>query len=238
MSQPDIEAIEALINHRFADRDLVRVAVRHASVADSRAVSNERMEFLGDAVLGLITCERIYQLYPEMLEGEMTKIKSKVVSRETCAQLAIAMGLHLHLQLGKGMRSAGGSGAAQVPMSLAAAALESIIAALYLDAGMDKARAFVVPLVEPMIREAEASKHQENYKSLLQHHAQQGAGNSPQYIVIEERGPDHSKHFLVAARVGQTQFEAAWGASKKIAEQAAAERALRALGILGGAVEA
>ncbi|MBX9735941.1 MAG: ribonuclease III [Phycisphaerales bacterium] len=234
MGQPDIEAIEALIGHRFADRELLRVAVRHASVADTRAVSNERMEFLGDAVLGLVTCERVYQLYPEMLEGEMTKIKSKVVSRETCAQLAIALGLHLHLQLGKGMRSAG----ATVPMSLAAAALESVIAALYLDAGMDKTRAFIVPLVEPMIREAEASKHQENYKSLLQHHAQQGAGNSPQYIVIEERGPDHSKHFLIAARVGDTQFDAAWGASKKIAEQAAAERALRTLGVLGDGVGA
>ena len=234
MSQPDIEVIEALVNHRFTDRDLVRVAVRHASVADTRAVSNERMEFLGDAVLGLITCERIYQLYPEMLEGEMTKIKSKVVSRETCAQLAVAMGLHLHLQLGKGMRSPG----ATVPMSLAAAALESVIAALFLDAGIEKARAFIVPLVEPMIREAEASKHQENYKSLLQHHAQQGAGNSPQYIVIEERGPDHSKHFLIAARVGETQFDGAWGASKKIAEQAAAERALRTLGVLGDGVGA
>lgn len=223
-----IAAIEARTGHTFRQRDLVALALRHASVADSRASSNERLEFLGDAVLGLLTCQRIFELYPAMLEGEMTKIKSTVVSRQSCAQVAIELGLHEHLSLGKGMRGS----ASGVPMSLAAAALESIIAAIYLDAGLDAVRAFLLPKLEPLILAAAASKHQENYKSLLQHHVQQGQTGSPQYVVVDEKGPDHAKHFLIAVRVGERQFSPSWGASKKLAEQAAALLALRELGVI------
>jgi ribonuclease-3 len=225
-----VSQIESRTGYRFNDAGLVRLALRHASVAENRVASNERLEFLGDAVLGLITCQRIFELFPEMLEGEMTKIKSSVVSRQTCAELAQQIGIAQHLVLGKGMRAS----PAGVPMSLAAAALECIVAAIYLDGGLEPARRFLLPLIEPRIRSAERSKHQENYKSLLQHYAQQQRGLSPVYVVLEAKGPDHAKHFCVAVKLGEQQFESSWGVSKKHAEQNAAMLALRALGVLNG----
>ncbi len=225
-----VSQIESRTGYRFNDPGLVRLALRHASVAENRVASNERLEFLGDAVLGLVTCQRIFELFPEMLEGEMTKIKSSVVSRQTCAELAQQIGIAQHLVLGKGMRAS----PAGVPMSLAAAALECIVAAIYLDGGLEPARRFLLPLLEPRIRAAEQSKHQENYKSLLQHYAQQQRGLAPLYVVLESKGPDHAKHFCVAVKLGDQQFESSWGVSKKHAEQNAAMLALRELGVLNG----
>lgn len=251
--------LESRLGHRFANAALLEVALTHASAAGARVHSNERMEFLGDAVLGLVVCQRIYELYPDLLEGEMTKIKSTVVSRQTCAVIGDELGLVEFLSLGKGMKPAPG---APLPMSLSAAALESVIAAIYLDAGLEAARAFLLPRVESRIATAAASGHQENYKSILQHHAQQsgfshGGGQpgaaanggdagepgaiqatpvhghtGPIYHVLSERGPDHSKSFEVAVRVGSRQFGPAWGASKKQAEQMAALNALRELGVI------
>ncbi|CAN5784682.1 hypothetical protein BH11PLA1_BH11PLA1_22630 [soil metagenome] len=229
MPQHNIPALEARLNYTFTSPELVALALRHASVADHRVASNERLEFLGDAVLGLLACQRIFEIFPSALEGEMTKIKSSVVSRQTCAQIAREMGLHEYLALGKGMRGQ----SAALPMSLAAAALESIIAAVYLDGGIEPVRAFLMPRLEPLIMAAAASKHQENYKSLLQHFVQQDSSSAPLYLILSEKGPDHAKQFHIAVKVGDRTFDAAWGASKKHAEQAAALLALRTLGIVG-----
>ncbi len=219
--------IERATGHVFADESLLELALRHASVTDSRLDSNERMEFLGDAILGMIVCERIFRLYPNSLEGEMTKIKSLAVSRRTCAMMARELGLERHISVGKGMRSQ-----ERLPASLAAAVLEAIVAAVYLDGGMEAARRFLEPLVDPLIGEAERSGHQHNFKSVLQQHAQQAMGCAPIYRILDEKGPDHAKAFRIGVELAGVAYEASWGQSKKQAEQQAALNALCALGLI------
>ncbi|HHN77887.1 MAG TPA: ribonuclease III [Phycisphaerales bacterium] len=218
---------QRVIGVEFDDLELLALSLRHASHSESRLDSNERLEFLGDAVLGMIVCERIFERFPELLEGEMTKIKSTVVSRRTCADIAQRMGLDRLLILGKGMLSQ-----EQLPRSLAAAVLESIVAAVYLDKGYEATRSFLLPLVDPVIEEAERSGHQQNFKSVLQQHAQQGMGLSPIYRVLDEKGPDHAKCFKVAVELAGRLFPACWGQSKKNAEQQAAQHTLFELGVL------
>jgi ribonuclease-3 len=224
---PSVVGIEDRIGYCFKDPELLKRALTHASVAENRVDSNERMEFLGDSVLGLIVSERIYHRYPELLEGEMTKIKSTAVSRQTCAQIARRLGLHEFLVLGKGMQANEG-----IPQSLAAAVLESIIAAVYLDGGYAEVERFIGQHVDPLIERAFESGHQENFKSVLQQHAQQTEQDPPVYRVLDEKGPDHAKCFKVAAELAGRRFNPCWGQSKKQAEQLAALAALVELGLV------
>lgn len=227
MTPEQLELAQSRIGHRFASIDLLVRALTHASTADSRRDSNERLEFLGDAVLGMVCCELIFHAFPNYLEGEMTKVKSAVVSRQTCAQFARDLKLDELLVLGKGML-----GQRTLPQSLSAAIIESIVAAIYLDAGMSAARTFLLPLLNPVIMKHAASGHQENFKSVLQQHAQQKFVSSPVYHILDEKGPDHAKCFEVAVEVGGRRFPSTWGSSKKQAEQLAALLALQELGIL------
>lgn len=222
-----VTAAQAAITYKFTDENLLAVALTHASVADDRLDSNERLEFLGDAVLGVVVSDRIFRWYPEMLEGEMTKLKSTVVSRQTCAAIASNMGLDDALLLGKGMRTQ-----AELPPSLAAAVFESIIAAIYIDGGFKEAESFILEHVDPIIERAAECGHQENFKSVLQQFAQQQQSESPQYRVLDEKGPDHAKCFKVGVELGGRNFDSAWGQSKKRAEQLAALNALQALGVV------
>ncbi|MCB1282510.1 MAG: ribonuclease III family protein, partial [Salinibacterium sp.] len=128
MDEDTRREIEQLIGHSFSDPSLLELAFVHASNTDHRLESNERLEFLGDAVLGSIVCSRIFELYPDMLEGDMTKIKSAAVSRRTCARITRDLGLDRYLMLGKGMQSQ-----TTVPASLVAAVLEAVVGALFLD---------------------------------------------------------------------------------------------------------
>ncbi len=226
MSEETRRQVEECVGYRFNDAGLLDLALTHASVAEARVRSNERLEFLGDAVLGLVVCERIYATFPTLLEGEMTKIKSTVVSRQSCAALTLQLGLGQFLSIGKGMRVH-----ESLPQSLAAAVLESIIAAIYLDGGLAPARDFLLPLVEPLIQKAFDSGHQENFKSILQQHAQQRLEDTPMYVVLEQKGPDHAKHFHVCVQIGDHRFPSSWGPSKKQAEQQAALLALYELGV-------
>lgn len=228
MTERDLDRAEAILGHHFADRTLLRRALTHASTTDSRLDSNERMEFLGDSVLGLVVAERIYDMFPDLLEGEMTKLKSSAVSRQTCAEMARALELPSLLHLGKGMRTA----PEHLPQSLAAAVLEAVIAALYLDAGLDGVRRFLLPLIDPVIERAYECGHQENFKSVLQQHAQQSMHDAPVYRVLDEKGPDHAKCFKVGVELGGRSFPPSWGQSKKRAEQLAALNALRELGLV------
>lgn len=222
------QAVEQALGYRFRRPELLVQALQHASVTEDRLRSNERMEFLGDSVLGAIVAERIYRLYPEVLEGEMTKIKSLVVSRRSCAGMARRLGVDRWLILGQGVRTAGG----QLPESLGAAVLEAVIAAVYLDAGYARTRAVVARVVDPVIKQAALSGHQENFKSVLQQHAQQNGLDPPTYRVLDEKGPDHAKCFKVGVEMGSRRFSPAWGGSKKQAEQLAALHALLELGLV------
>jgi len=221
-----LERIQELLGRRFRDVSLLADALTHASIASSRTRSNERLEFLGDAVLALLVCERLYHKQPAMLEGEMTKIKSAAVSRRTCAQIARALGLEEALRLGKGMLTH-----EQLPYSVPAAALEAVLGAVYLDGGLEAARQVLMPHLGPILERIERSGHQLNFKSALQQHTQRTLGESPVYLLLDERGPDHDKDFEVCVMVGGRRFPAAWGKSKKQAEQKAALHALRELGL-------
>jgi ribonuclease III len=226
--QEVLDKAEAALAYRFRNRSILATALTHASVANSRLESNERLEFLGDAILSLVVCNELYEKYPEFLEGELTKIKSAVVSRHTCALLAKQLGFPDLLFLGKGM-----SGRSQLPSSLAAAAFESMIAAIYIDSGeLGPARQFILNQMGEVIAIAAASEHQRNFKSQLQQHAQKHLGSTPLYEMLDEQGPDHSKCFEICVAIAGRRFSSAWGPSKKEAEQKAALSALRELGVV------
>ncbi len=225
-SEP-LRIVQEAIGYQFRDPRLLTFALTHASVADCRLNSNERLEFLGDAVLGLVVCHRLYELYPEYLEGELTKIKSAVVSRSTCAKISEQLGLTECLFIGKGM-----NGRCELPRSLGAALYEALIAAVYMDGGIEAARGFILRTMEVHILEAVASQHQCNYKSQLQQYAQKILSATPCYQVLDEKGPDHSKCFEVSVVVQGRRYASAWGPSKKEAEQKAAYLALRELEVV------
>ncbi|MEX0677854.1 MAG: ribonuclease III [Pirellulales bacterium] len=220
----DLERCERRIGYVFRDKSLLIAALTHASGAQHRLASNERLEFLGDAILGAVVCEILYVQYPDYLEGDLTKIKSVVVSRQTCAKISEALGLQEFLILGKGM-----SAHPSVPPSLLADVFESLAAAIYLDGGDAAAREFIQRYMGPEIELAAAGELGGNYKSLLQQIAQRENGSTPIYQLLDEKGPDHSKCFKVAAQIGRTQYQAAWGPNKKEAEQRAARNALAEL---------
>ncbi len=225
METDQLRDAERLLGHAFEDRELLRQALTHASLVDSRLQSNERLEFLGDAVLGMVVVDWLFDQYEDLLEGDMTKIKSNVVSRRTCADIADEMGLGELLQLGKGMSTRGA-----LPGSVLAAVYESLIGALYLDGGLEVVRRFILKGLDGRIDRAARSGHQHNFKSVLQQTAQKVMGQVPQYVVLDEQGPDHAKCFEVCVEIGARRFSSCWGPSKKQAEQEAALIALLELG--------
>ncbi len=220
-----LEYAQELIAYRFRDPDLLRQALTHASVADSRLMSNERLEFLGDSVLSLVVCHELFDRFPQHLEGELTKLKSVIVSRKTCAKIADHLGLTPLLFLGKGMNNKD-----PVPTSLRAAVFESVIAGILIDGGFDAAKTFILRNTDEFIDKVARSEHEQNHKSILQQYAQRFLSSTPQYIQLDEQGPDHSKCFEVCVVISQRRFPAAWGPSKKEAEQSAAMNALADLG--------
>ncbi len=228
MSDPELVACAAkAVGHVFTDHGLLRTSLTHASVADSRLESNERLEFLGDSVLGLVVCEELYHRFGEWLEGDLTKVKSVVVSRRLCAQIADEVGLTNLLILGNGIESR-----SQLPTSVKAAVFEAMVGALLVDGGIECAKRFVLEAVSSHIDAYATSNTHDNYKSVLQQHAQRHMSATPQYETLDEQGPDHSKCFEVCVSINGERFPSAWGPSKKEAEQEAAKRALGKLGVL------
>ena len=212
---------ERRIGYVFKNKELLREALTHASCAEHRLASNERLEFLGDAILGAVVCELLFLRYPDYLEGDLTKIKSVVVSRQSCAKISEALGLQDTLIVGKGVASG-----QTIPPSLLGDVFESLVAAIYLDGGNGAASKFIKDLMGPEIDLAAAGELGANYKSLLQQFAQRDFANTPTYQLLDEKGPDHRKCFKIAARVGGVRYQPAWGRNKKEAEQRAACNAL------------
>ena len=219
-----LDKLEKRIGYTFTDKNLLLSALTHSSGAEHRLASNERLEFLGDAILGAVVCEMLYRQYPEYLEGDLTKIKSIVVSRQTCTKISQMLGMQEFLILGKGMTTH-----PTVPPSLLANVFESLIAAIYLDGTPDAAKTFIVAFVGAEIELAAGGETGYNYKSLLQQMAQREHGTTPTYQLLDEKGPDHSKCFKIAAQVGSSRYQPAWGRNKKEAEQRAARNALSQL---------
>jgi ribonuclease-3 len=219
-----LELCQRAIGYAFQDARHLHAALTHASGADHRLASNERLEFLGDAILGAIVCELLFREYPEFQEGDLTRIKSVVVSRRTCAKLSRNLGFDEFLILGKGMGTQD-----ETPSSVLADVFESIVAAIYLDGGMEAAKRFIVDQIRPEIIETVGGQGGVNYKSNLQQMAQRQFGETPVYLLLDEKGPDHLKCFKVAAQIGPQCYAPAWGRNKKDAEQRAALNALSQL---------
>jgi len=217
---------EQLLSYQFKDVALLQEALTHSSIADHRLKSNERMEFLGDAILDMVICEELYRRFPQFLEGDLTKIKSAVVSRRLCCEVALELGLQEVLLIGKGISSR-----EQMPLSLSANVYEAIVAAIYIDGGFTIARDFILRTLGAKIDLIASTTHQQNYKAVLQQHAQKILGSPPVYELLDEKGPDHAKCFEVCVRIDGRRFAGAWGPNKKHAEQKAALLALEELGV-------
>lgn len=227
MEKQNLQQLESILQYKFSDVGLLKKALTHASGAESRLDSNERMEFLGDALLAVVICEGLFERFNDYFEGDLTKIKSNLVSRKTCSQIATELGLNEFLKVGPGMLKS-----KSINGSLAAGVLEAVIAAVYLDGGFDKVREFILRIFESLIENADAREHQENYKSVLQQYVQQELNTTITYELLDEKGPDHNKCFECAVVINEYRYPSAWGTNKKEAQQLAAYNALVELEIL------
>jgi ribonuclease-3 len=232
MDEATKRQIENIVDYKFSDKSLLARAFTHSSAVDNRLLSNERLEFLGDSVLALIICQALFERFTSYLEGDLTKVKSMLVSRGTCARIAKHLGLQKFLKVGKGMTSS-----RALSGSLAAGVLETVIAAIYIDGGLDAARSFILKVFGPTIEQADAEHVQGNFKSLLQQYAQEQFNVTPSYVLLDEKGPDHNKCFELEVAIASQHFPSAWGTNKKEAEQKAAFNALVELGVLKDFIE-
>jgi ribonuclease-3 len=218
----------------FHDLNLLNQALMHRSyvhdVDMDRGESNERMEFLGDAVLGLLVNEHLYARFTERQEGRLTKIKSLVVSETVLARRAEELDLGTYICLSDNERASGGAGRA----SILSDAFEAVIGALYLDGGLQAARKFVEDHLLDGMDKILAVDEYKNYKSIMQEHAQRKLGSRPRYRVVSAKGPEHQRTFYVEVRLGGRSLGRGEGKNKKEAEQMAARNALAKLGVIKG----
>jgi ribonuclease-3 len=211
----------ASIPHRFRDPALLALALTHSSTGEER--DNERLEFLGDAALDLVVAEELFLHHVDLPEGELTVLKAWVVSRRTLAEAARALGLEEEARLG------GGLSRRTLSRAVLANLYEAVLGAIYLDDGLEAARAFIrATLAEPLalVRERRGAA---NPKQLLQEYCQKRSGSPPQYEVLDDRGRAHARAFLVRARTSEATFPSAWGRTRKEAEHWAAYEALLVL---------
>lgn len=224
------ERLEDVLGHRFQNRELFERALTHKSRvyeknSDSAAADNEQLEFLGDAILGFIVSEALVARHPSFPEGRLSKLKAFLVSASHLHEVALRLELGTHLLLGRGEEMSGG----REKKALLANAVEALIAALYLDAGLEPARVFVVQHIVGEAHAPDEGEQLTDYKSALQEMAQALKLPQPRYSIIEERGPEHAKTFLVEVRVGREWVSHAEGLSKKAAGQKAAQQILEQL---------
>lgn len=230
-AQRSLEQFEELIGYRFRDRSLLNHALKHRSIifetGESREVANERLEFLGDAVLDLIVGEQLYDLFPSSREGHLTRLKSLAVSGRQLAIKGRKMGLGGYLQLSAGEERSGGRNR----RSILEDALEAVVGAIYLDGGLERARAFVRDFITDDLASHLVHDKEKNFKSVLLEYVQGNSLGHPQYRVLSEEGPDHAKTFHIEVLVGEEVVGFGVGRSKKQAEQQAAKVAVDHFGI-------
>ena len=218
-------ALEEKLRYTFRDKSLLENALRHSSYAneskDPRITSNERLEFLGDSVLGFVTAKHLYQNFPQLPEGKMTKLRAELVCEHALHAVAVELDLGSYIRLGKGEESSGG----RTRPSILADAVESIIAAMFLDGGMEAAEPFILDRVLSVLEKGLPVASTDN-KTKLQELVQQKSGRVLSYEVTGESGPDHRKEFTVSVMVNGQPVGSGKGRTKKEAEQAAAGDAL------------
>lgn len=222
-----LNELEAIIGYTFQDQSHLRLALTHSSYANElrgqKAEYNERLEFLGDSVLGVVISEYVYSQHPDFKEGELTKMRSKIVCEATLAEVASELELGAYMLFGKGEALTGG----RTRRSILADAFEALIAALYLDGGFDVVKPIIFKLMHEKIDMAEKGLIVDDYKTHLQEIIQTKKENRIKYELIEEKGPDHRKLFRTAVKLNQTVIGIGEGRSKKESEQEAAKMALR-----------
>lgn len=223
-----MKTLEKRMNYRFKNRAYLMQALTHSSFANERnngSKSNERMEFLGDSVLSLISSQFLFETYPDMPEGELSKLKASLVCTESLSGFARQIHLGDYLFLGKGESHTGG---AERP-SILEDAFESLIAAIYLDGGLECARTFVLGFLKPALENHNINF--KDYKTTLQEVIQQNPDQSINYVFVGSSGPDHDKVFEAEVRLNSNVIGRGKGKSKKSAEQAAAREALKLMGL-------
>ncbi len=220
-----LTTIQEDIHYRFRQVKLLELALAHSSWANERGCpgeSNERLEFLGDAVLELCVSQEVYGRYPDADEGLLTKVRSKLVKAATLAEVGRQLGLERHLCLGRGEEAQGG----RERDGLLADAFEALLGAVFLDGGFSAARKLVLRVLGPRFPETASAPPARDHKSRLQEVTQETHRERPQYVLMESNGPEHSKVFAVEVLLpGGARFRAEGGSLKK-AEQAAAAVAL------------
>jgi ribonuclease-3 len=226
----EFEGLEARLGYRFTDRGLLEHALTHKSRAaedvSGGVIDNESLEFLGDAVLGLVVADALFRRFPDYTEGQKSKIKASVVSTQSLARHAERLNLGEHLILGRGEEKTGG----RYKAALLADTYEALIAAIYLDGGIDAAREFLVrELADAIEAGQQPDFHGQDFKSALQERLQSLGRPLPQYRLVHEEGPDHRKVFHVDVVVEGETLASASGRAKKEAEQEAARLALARL---------
>ena len=218
--------LERRLGYGFRDSRFLENALTHSSYANERAglASNERLEFLGDSVLGFCAAKTICRLYPTMPEGEMTRLRAELVCEASLHSVAQALGLGAYIRLGKNEECNGG----RERVSILADAVEAIIAAIFLDGGLEPAEAFIEARI---LKDVEAGRRpvRTDYKTQLQELLQKEGGAAPSYTIIGESGPDHNKSFTVRVTVKGKVLGQGTGRTKKAAEQNAAYEAIRKL---------
>jgi ribonuclease III len=236
-----LEKLERQLDYRFRNRDLLDLALTHSSVAYEEQLEhhpqedNEQLEFLGDAVLGLVVTEHLFRTYPEFAEGPLTRLRAQFVSRQHLGRVGQTLGLGEYLRLGKGEEKSGG----RKKSAILANTVEAVIAAVYLDGGLEHAARLVRTLLldekmETLVAAARSGEGVGDHKSTLQEYSQAHGLGQPIYQVTSEAGPDHRKSFVVAVKLVQLQgaeltLASATGTRKKNAEQEAARLALESL---------
>lgn len=222
----NLEVFESIIGYTFKNRKNLILALTHSSYANENRTrklsSNERIEFLGDAVLNIIISETIYSKYEDLAEGQLTKVRANIVCEQSLVKCANKIEIGKYLLLGKGEEISGG----RSRVSILSDAFEALIGAIYLDGGMKKAKAFILTQMEQLIYDAVKGVIFLDYKTELQEVLQRDGEKKIVYEILEENGPDHDKEFVAQVKVVEKVYGIGKGKSKKEAEQAAAKSAL------------
>lgn len=219
-----MKKLEERIGYRFRNQELPKTALSHSSYANETLhnglLSYERLEFLGDSILGFVTADFLYRTFPQLHEGELSKLRAEIVCENSLSVVALQLGLGEELLLGKGEEAGGG----RSRVSIIADTVESMIAAIYLDGGFDAAKDFICRFVLNDVY----SKVRDNtdYKSLLQEIVQRKKDQTIVYVLVSESGPDHSKEFETVVQINGEEFGRGTGSSKKRSEQMAARQAI------------
>lgn len=220
--------LEEKLRYRFRDPELLETALTHSSYANERHTpkgSNERLEFLGDSILGLVVADYLFRHFPDLPEGDLSKKRAALVCEKACCGFSRQLDVGRYLLLSRGEQNSGG----RTRPSILADAFESITAAIYLDGGMQEARRFILRFVLPLLGPAKPKAFQD-YKTVLQEIIQKNPEDRLEYVLSGESGPDHDKHFTVEVRLDGNVMGRGGGRSKKEAEQQAAREALRLMG--------